>query len=434
MEGKRRRAVQAIVPTVQQAVDTSVTRVQQVLSQATAIVISTVIHMVMNTRLRGSSFAIYNSVNRSNFKGEYVYREHLMVMEKYHFFGACRMRPVAFCALVKFLERYATVQIEESDFVSAQQSLFITLTILGSGASYREIQGRFGHSKETISRHHKNVLRSLIAVHQHYVKSPDANTTSTFPHKPYLDKAFKDCLGAIDGCLVKVYITNTKDAVPWTDRYSDKTQNVFAAVDHEGRFLHVYPGTPGSTHDSACYRFAKAAGFSIPAGKFYLADDGFFMDDGVLIPYTRTRYHLKVWSRGQGEIQSPREAFNYHHASLRTIVEQAFGIMQSRWRIIQYRAPEGYSLEMQTAIIFIITGLQNFLVTEDPLEPLPPEYYKLKDIAANKAKRIDEERRKKEKKEAENKRKGKKRQRSPSVEPVEDPRDCLTREERISQL
>jgi hypothetical protein len=43
------------------------------------------------------------------------------------------------------------------------------------------------------------------------------------------------------------------------------------------------------------YHNARLTGLTMPAGKYFLADAGFPICDGLLIPYYGVRYHLQEW-------------------------------------------------------------------------------------------------------------------------------------------
>lgn len=50
-----------------------------------------------------------------------------------------------------------------------------------------------------------------------------------------------------------------------------------------------------AVHHSFLFDQAHAAGFKVPAGKYYLADAGFSNCDDLLVPYQNVWYHLREW-------------------------------------------------------------------------------------------------------------------------------------------
>jgi hypothetical protein len=66
-------------------------------------------------------------------------------------------------------------------------------------------------------------------------------------------------------------------------------------------FVYCLPGWEGSASDTRVYDDARAKDFTIPDGKYYLADAGYGLSDTLLVPYRGVRYHLKEWGRSGEE-------------------------------------------------------------------------------------------------------------------------------------
>ena len=62
-------------------------------------------------------------------------------------------------------------------------------------------------------------------------------------------------------------------------------------------FRYIFSGWDGSASDSTMYHDARLTDLAIPAGKYFLADAGFPICEGLLIPYRGVRYHLQEWGR-----------------------------------------------------------------------------------------------------------------------------------------
>ncbi|XVF50461.1 hypothetical protein PTKIN_Ptkin04bG0102900 [Pterospermum kingtungense] len=84
---------------------------------------------------------------------------------------------------------------------------------------------------------------------------------------------------------------------------------------------------------------------------------------GLLTPYRGVRYHLKEYSRC--ELENAKELFNHRHASLRNIIERAFGVVKKRFPIIASGTEPCYSLETMTEIVLACCILHNFLMGVD---------------------------------------------------------------------
>jgi hypothetical protein len=57
-------------------------------------------------------------------------------------------------------------------------------------------------------------------------------------------------------------------------------------------------------------------------------DAGYSIHEGYLPPYRNQRHHLEDFN--QTRVESVQEKFNFHHSSLRNVIERAFGLLKSR--------------------------------------------------------------------------------------------------------
>ena len=84
-------------------------------------------------------------------------------------------------------------------------------------------------------------------------------------------------------------------------------------------------------------------------GKFYLGDAGYALRLWCITPYRGVRYHLKEWAAGNARPQNYEELFNLRHASLRNVIERAFGILKKRFPILVYMT--SYPVEIQIMLV-----------------------------------------------------------------------------------
>jgi hypothetical protein len=96
----------------------------------------------------------------------------------------------------------------------------------------------------------------------------------------------------MDGCHVPASVPETM-AGPYWNRKGMLSQNVLGVVDFNMKFTYIMVGWEGSAHNSRVLGSAMAEDFSIPRGSFYLADAGYLLSKGVLVPYCGVRYHLR---------------------------------------------------------------------------------------------------------------------------------------------
>jgi hypothetical protein len=71
--------------------------------------------------------------------------------------------------------------------------------------------------------------------------------------------------------------------------------------------------------------------FPCMIGMFYLVDVNMEPNQN-LPPFRGVKYHLNEW--GNNPLQNKKELFNHRHSSLRVTLENAFGSMKRRFKIL----------------------------------------------------------------------------------------------------
>jgi hypothetical protein len=132
------------------------------------------------------------------------------------------------------------------------------------------------------------------------------------------------------------------------------------------RFTFVVTGWPGSAHDTRVFLDTlvtfKNKFPHPPQDKYYLVDSGYPNKKGYLAPYKGQRYHVPEWQHGHHPV-GLKEVFNYHHASLRNMIERSFGVLKMKWRIL-LQIPS-FSVRKQSKIITACMALHNFIREHD---------------------------------------------------------------------
>ncbi|WVZ49431.1 hypothetical protein U9M48_000796 [Paspalum notatum var. saurae] len=164
-------------------------------------------------------------------------------------------------------------------------------------------------------------------------------------YAPYFD----GCIGAIDGTHIRTNFAK-KDRQNYMSRKGFTSYNVLATVDMDMRFTYVATGMAGSCHDMMVLRQCmKDPMFpEPPLGKYYLADAGYVTQKGYLGRYIH------------GTSEPKETLFNSCHASLRVVVERAFGLLKKKWQIMKEMS--FFAKDMQGKFIIACFALHNFLL------------------------------------------------------------------------
>nr|XP_034896703.1 protein ALP1-like [Populus alba] len=254
-----------------------------------------------------------------------------------------RMDATTFLSLCTDLEtRYG---LKTSRRMSVIEKVAMFLFTIAVGASNRQVQERFQHSGETVSRCFKEVLKSLRLFAVEIIKPVDPQFTSTpreIAMNPRFMPHFKNCVGAIDGTHVRACVP-AANQIPFIGRKGVPTQNVMAACSFDMQFMFVWAGWEGSAHDTR---------------KYYLVDAGYPNEYGYLGPYKGERYHFQEFRR-RGQPSGRKEVFNRAHSSLRNVIERSFGVWKQRWKILQNMP--AYPYKTQVEIVVASMALHNYI-------------------------------------------------------------------------
>jgi hypothetical protein len=187
-----------------------------------------------------------------------------------------------------------------SRHVSVEEQVAMFLYTVSQGASNRNVQERFQHSGETVSRYFHQVLQAIHRLVPIYIKCSDSKIIpAAIKHNSQFNSFFDDCIGAIDGTHIAAKVPDTI-APAFRNRKGYISQNVLATCDFDNLiFTYVLAGWEGSQHDGAVFESAFEHGFEVPAGKYYLGDAGFGLTPFCLTPYRGVRYHLREWSKAK---------------------------------------------------------------------------------------------------------------------------------------
>lgn len=165
---------------------------------------------------------------------------------------------------------------------------------------------------------------------------------------------FPGCYGAIDGkhVVMKAPPNSGSDFFNYKGTFSIV---LLAVVDHNYCFRYIDVGASGRSSDGGIFRnssFKTALEnnlLNLPKDGFFVADDAFPLTTQLMKPYSRR------------QLTKEQRIFNYRLSRARRIVENAFGIMTSRFQI--YMKPISLAPDKVEAIVKSTCALHNWLRT-----------------------------------------------------------------------
>ncbi|KAL3060951.1 hypothetical protein OYC64_009209 [Pagothenia borchgrevinki] len=252
---------------------------------------------------------------------------------------------------------------------------------LAHGLSYSVVSRVFDVLKTTVFDIVHRMCEAILCLLEKVIHFPTqaqcaevGNGFHRLANSPANSPAFSHCVGAIDGCHIRIKAPNSPHAQDYLNRKLFLSVQLQGICDSYGKFLDIFVGYPGSVHDTRVLRNSPVfvRGCYPPAGHYIVGDGGYPCLREPLNLITPYREPL----RGRVEAR-----FNRHHARARSVVERAFGMMKARWRGIFFKALE-VDHSFSPKVIAVCAMLHNICLTagdileptegKDPV-PLPPQ-------------------------------------------------------------
>ncbi|KAI7939602.1 hypothetical protein MJO29_014338 [Puccinia striiformis f. sp. tritici] len=228
--------------------------------------------------------------------------------------------------------------------VTVEEQLLMFLNGVVHNNSMRQTAVIFRRGLYTVQRYFHDVLDALVGLYPKYVVLNQADGVPERLQDPKY-RPFNKCLGALDGVFIPVTLPSNEQA-PYRNRKQFIAQNVLAVVNFDFQFVYLLAGWEGSAHDGTVLADALTKEFSIPEGRFYLADAGYGLQKGILTPYRATQYHLKEQAAAGLRPENAKELYNLRHASLRNM----------------------HSIHQQVQLIYALAVVWNFLRRHDQID------------------------------------------------------------------
>jgi len=239
------------------------------------------------------------------------------------------------------------------------EMLAITLWRLATGSSVREVAEQFGVCEASVVRWTNAICHWLVEKYKPLFGIPPIGSEGCAESfEVFLDRSrnidgifhgFPRVRGAID-CTHVVLArapAGTTHPLAFLDRKSQFSMQVQAVADQDMVFLDVCVGWPGSVHDARILR--NSALYANAGALFqdtYLLGDAGYPALPWLVPAFRGNH-----------LTEEQIIFNHAHSACRNIVERAFGMLKSRWRILRFMDVAIENLPTMIAACFTLHNL-----------------------------------------------------------------------------
>ncbi|XP_046405087.1 putative nuclease HARBI1 [Ischnura elegans] len=202
----------------------------------------------------------------------------------------------------------------------------VALFYLKSGADYGVVGLAFGVGKATVHVIVRDFCRAVLDRYfMECIVFPSTEEGMAAKENCFRTQwNFPGTIGAIDGCHIPMKTPIHGGA----DYYNYKGWHsviLLAVVDSQYRFIYCNSGYPGRVHDAGVLRASALwdviTNGGLP-GKYHLIGDGAFPLGANMV---------KPFPRPNGPHE---EHFNYRLSRARMVVENAFGRLKGRWRVL----------------------------------------------------------------------------------------------------
>ncbi|XP_061717029.1 uncharacterized protein LOC133524889 isoform X1 [Cydia pomonella] len=278
----------------------------------------------------------------------------------------CRMSQDDFTFLLnKIGPHISKIDTNMRQCIPTQARFAIALRFLATGDSYKSLSYLFKVSIQTVSRCVDDVCKAIMQELREEIKLPRSSHEWLEIAEEFNGKwNFPHCIGALDGkhCVMQSPIHSGSEYINYKGTFSIV---LLALVDADYNFIFVDCGCQGRISDGGVYRnteFYKKlcrSELDIPQPDFlpskeekmpyvFVADSAFALTVNMMKPYA-----------GNHNKGTKERVFNYRLSRARRIVENAFGIMSSVFRVLS--KPILLQPDKVTDIVMTCVLLHNFL-------------------------------------------------------------------------
>jgi hypothetical protein len=232
-----------------------------------------------------------------------------------------------------------------------------------AGGSYVDIRHVYGCSVASVFRFRDLFMEAVLNCNELDIVFPDTDEELYSTESKFSDKSSErtmvGCVGAIDGLFVKVHRPSMKECgynpqAYFSGHYMAHGLNIQAICDSDRCFTFFGVVTPGKASDQVAFERTSIHEqiMALPMGKYLVGDAAYQVSNVVLAPFT-----------GSQRDDPGKDAFNFFLSQLRIRIEMAFGLLQTKWGVLN-RPLQG-NLATAAKVVQTCARLHNFCLRED---------------------------------------------------------------------
>ena len=289
-----------------------------------------------------------------------------------------RMRPSTFIKLENVLWEYTRAVKEEGKKRDRRNRnvhelrLLMTIDYLASGDSLLKIGRQWDHP--TLDAR-SLLINELAALRDVFIRWPEGAEFDEVcrefsklraKYSNDQEKGFSRCCGAIDGTFIKILQPHQYTYDAGTEHNCYKCYyaiQLLAVCIPNFKIIYAHTGAPGSWADTSILKTTdlwQNTESYIPLGAFLLGDGGFTLLTWLMTPFSKLVNKIRCpWYRRMHAVWDSAQK------SSRVCIEQTFGILKGRWRILRHGIQAHHP--SVTPILEACIVLHNICIDEDDL-------------------------------------------------------------------
>ncbi|XP_068083420.1 uncharacterized protein [Anabrus simplex] len=258
--------------------------------------------------------------------------------DPHEFFLYMRMKPEQFDTILNLVSPFLIKRSVRSPLPTSMR-LAITLRFLATGDSIPSLAWNYRIGKSTACQVINETTRAIWdALHGTYLPLPTEEDFRRIAQEFYTQWDMPNCIGAIDGKHIVIQAPSNSGSQFFNYKKTFSTV-LMAVCDANYRFTYVDIGAYGSQSDGGIFRQSDFGhrlydgllpipnshpfpNSTNPMPYYFVGDEAFPLKRNLMRPFSKASLNsLKT------------KVFNYRLSRARRVIENAFGILVSRWRI-----------------------------------------------------------------------------------------------------
>ncbi|CAN8016844.1 unnamed protein product [Ixodes persulcatus] len=253
---------------------------------------------------------------------------------------------------------------------TAEEHMLAFLWFAGNKSCLRDVSSGFNMAKSTLHYAIERVASFLDEIGPRVVKFSNTSEEKAACAKKFetasffFISGFPNVIRCIEGSYVETRRPVHKICSTYVNRHDKATFTLQAICDADRKFLDVFCGPPGKTHDAKVYKLSFIKD-ELPeiccAGKYHILGDAAYP----------VREHLITPFRDYGKLTQAQRDFNFKLSQTRVKIENAFGVMKARFR--QLLLLEFWRVKKATKFMLACCVLHNLCILNGDDDFLPEE-------------------------------------------------------------